>query len=117
VLGGLSSRMSFNDMSDFSLEASDEGDSPRSYSGGHKGLYHCLAPQQAFSPVPPAPNSMAGYRLIAIEHILLLLLLPRDRAIMLADRNGQCAACCEHLLQHAETTQQLHQADAPPADQ
>jgi hypothetical protein len=38
VLGGLSSGMSFNDMSDFSLEASDEGDSPRSYSA-HKGAF------------------------------------------------------------------------------
>lgn len=36
VLGGLRSGPSFNDMSDFSLEGSDEGDSPRSY-GGHKG--------------------------------------------------------------------------------
>lgn len=37
VLGGLPSDPSFNDISDFSLEASDEGDSPRSYSG-HKGV-------------------------------------------------------------------------------
>ena len=46
VLGGLSSRMSFNDMSDFSLEASDEGDSPRSYTGGHKGRHHVSTPTQ-----------------------------------------------------------------------
>lgn len=38
MLGGLPSGPSFNDMSDFSLEASDEGDSPSSYGGGHKGL-------------------------------------------------------------------------------
>lgn len=36
MLGGLPSGPSFNDMSDFSLEGSDEADSPRSL-GGHKG--------------------------------------------------------------------------------